>query len=503
MRSTPDQGVRRRIDNFTAPGRVRCRKPGQGSSPRWGEVGLVLRFRLTLRSVELPIKPILMFRWLVVVTAIQWIAGCAGGTRDAAAFDSSIRPTHEFPLHVSADGASLLSDAGSPFYIHGEAAWSLIVQTTIDDAQVYLADRQRRGINTILVNLIEHKFSDQPPANVAGDAPFTTAGDLSTPNEAYFAHADRVIDLAAAHGIAVMLFPSYLGVAGGDEGWFSIMSRTTPAKCRSYGDYVGKRYAPRNNIIWIWGGDFTPPAGSAGERCMKAIADGIRTAAPQALASAHWNVETTSRDEPTFAGMLDLVGVYSYVNGLAFCQAARTLSPKRPTFLIETTYENERGVDVPEIRAQQWRGAIGCGAGEISGNNPIWRFGSGWQAQLNSPLSAAQARLRAITTALRVADLGPDETFVTTGRGTGSSEIAVARTADGAQAIAYFPPNAAPAISIDLSPMAAPVTATWHDPTANAKSPAGSGLAGRQWFSPPGANASGSRDWVLVLRAGG
>lgn len=445
------------------------------------------------------------------VIAAHFAAACAGGApttsghisgdaADGYNFDSRVRPVGEFPLHIATGGGFLQSDNGTPFYLHGEAAWSLIAQPSSQQAQLYLANREGRGVNALLVNLIEHKFSDNAPANAAGDAPFDTPGDFSTPNEAYFAHADDVIGWAAARGIAVLLFPSYLGFQGGEEGWFSTMSTLSPAKCRSYGDYVGKRYASRTNIIWMWGGDFTPPVGSAGELCMKAIADGIRAAAPQALASAHWHSETTSRDEPTFASMIDLVGVYTYDSALSGCLSARDLAPKRPTFLMETTYENERGVAVSDIRAQQWHGMIGCGAGEFSGNNPIWLFGDGWTAQLESPLSKAQARLQEIASSLRISDLAYDDAFIAAGRGSDAAGVAATRTGDGTQAIVYVPPSAAASIGLDLSRMTASVTATWTDPTTNATTVAGTGLTGLRSFTIPGANASGSRDWVLVVK---
>lgn len=440
-------------------------------------------------------------------------AGCAGGTPPSGYgnldappggnVDAPVRPDGEFPLRVSPDGASLMSENGSPFYIHGEAAWALIAQLTLPQTQQYLADRQARGINAIVVSLIEHKFSDHAPANAAKDAPFLTPNDFSTPNEAYFAHADKVIDLAADYGMAVLLFPSYLGISGGDEGWFGAMSAMAPAKCRRYGDFVGKRYANRSNIIWMWGGDFTPPLGSPGELCMKAIADGIKAAAPTALASAHWQPESTSRDEPMFALMIDLVGVYTYAVTLPLCRATRALSPKRPTFLIETTYENERGVPVHEIRAQQWRGMIGCGAGEIAGNNPIWRFGKGWSAHLDSPLSKSHVRLNEIAKSVRAEAMVYDAALIVAGVGAGAAEVAAARTPDGTEAIVYIPPSGAGSITLDLSRMSAAVNATWNDPTSSATVPAGSELTGRHVFSVPGSNAGGSRDWVLVLRSTG
>ncbi len=448
--------------------------------------------------------------WYVLSVLLATACGGGGGGNqndDASVGDDGNdtnfdAPPHEpgrFPLHVAGDGSSLVSQNGKPFLLHAEAAWSLIVGPTTTEAEQYLNDRDIRGVDAILLNLIEHKFTTNAPKNAAGDAPFTTANDFTTPNEAYFKHADEIIDRAANHGIAVLLFPSYLGFNGGDEGWFSAMSSLSMAKCRQYGDFVGARYANRTNIIWMWGGDYTPPSGSAGETCMKAIADGIRAANPSALASAHWAPESNSRDESTFASIIDLVGVYTYSEDLSRCRSARDLAPKKPTFLLETTYENEHGAPVSEIRRQQWWGLLGCGAGEISGNNPIWLFGSGWPQQLGSPLSKHQARMAAIVTPLPWNEMTLVDALVTGGHGTGTAEVAPARTADRTKAIIYIPPSGAQTITVDLSQMAGATTATWHDPTTNTMMAAGSGLTGSKSFTTPGTNAAGDNDWVLVL----
>src|SRR5262249_30264928 len=139
--------------------------------------------------------------WLA--TAAGLLAACSGSNSGVGSdggappgFDAP-PPKGLFPLGVSADGGSLVTADGRPFLLHGEAAWSLIVQLTTADAMRYLADRHGRGVDAIIVNLIEHLYSDHPPSNAAGDAPFTSPGDFSTPNEAYFMHADQVIDLAA------------------------------------------------------------------------------------------------------------------------------------------------------------------------------------------------------------------------------------------------------------------------------------------------------------------
>lgn len=416
-------------------------------------------------------------------------------------------PASLFPLTLSADRGSLVAHDGSPFLLHGEAAWSLIAQLSTSGAMQYLADRRTRGVNAVIANLIEHQYADRAPANAAGDAPFTTQGDFTKPNEKYFAHADQVIDIAAAQGIAILLVPAYLGFDGGSEGWYAEMSALTEQQCRTYGDFIGRRYATRSNIIWVWGGDYTPPAGD-GETCLKAIRDAILAAAPAGtLSTGHWAPESTSRDEPAFADSIDLVGVYTYLDILTPCRDARRATPRKPTFLVETCYENETirscAGTTAEVRRRQWWGFLGCGAGEISGNNPIWRFASGWPQAMTSPLSTSQVRLTTIAHSIRWQALALDDALVTSDRGNGYTEIAAARTTDGGtpQAVIYSPPGADSPITVDLSRIGTSVTATWEDPSGAHSLPAGTALSGSHAFARPGKNAGGDNDWVLVLTA--
>ena len=80
--------------------------------------------------------------------------------------------------------------------------------------------------------------------------PFTTPGDLSTPNEAYFARVDRMIQLAAQYGLVVLLDPAETG------GWLDMMVANGVDKDRAYGQYLGRRYAGFSNIIWMSGNDY-------------------------------------------------------------------------------------------------------------------------------------------------------------------------------------------------------------------------------------------------------
>ena len=145
-----------------------------------------------------------------------------------------------FPLKAAGNGPFLIDQKGEPFLVVGDTAWSLIAQLSEEDIDRYLEDRRKRGFNSIIVNLIEHNFSTNPPKTLAGLAPFVTAGDFSTPNPAYFDFARKVVEKANQRGIVVWLFPPTSATAVGTKGFFREMKASGRESLRSYGQFVGR-----------------------------------------------------------------------------------------------------------------------------------------------------------------------------------------------------------------------------------------------------------------------
>jgi hypothetical protein len=80
--------------------------------------------------------------------------------------------------------------------------------------------------------------------------------------------------------------------------------------------------------------------------------------------------------------------------------------------------------------------------------------------------------------------------------------VTAARSSDGSLLIAYMP--SLHAIAVNTSKLAGPAIARWYDPTNGMYIDASdSPLAnsGQKEFAPPGQNAAGDGDWVLVLEA--
>ena len=280
-----------------------------------------------------------------------------------------------FPVKVSSNGRYLVDQKGAPFFIHGDTAWSLMVQVTREDAEFYLEDRRQKGFNAILLNLIEHGFADNPPKNVYGKGPFTTPGDFSTPNEAYFAHVDWVLNQAAEKGILVLVSATYVGYDN-VQGWGAEVVNNGPSKCRNYGRYLGNRYKNFKNVIWVAWGDRTPAPGSTLEKNSLEILLGFRETAPAHLHTAHMNRTHTAREVPAFNPYMDLDAVYSAFRPYVGCLRRYRASDPRPTFLWEAHYEGPwaKGwpVGTPSSQRRQAYWTMTSGAtGHMYGNHAI------------------------------------------------------------------------------------------------------------------------------------
>jgi len=318
-----------------------------------------------------------------------------------------------------------------------------------------------------------------------------------------------VIADARARGMLVLLLPAYLGYAGGSEGWFQDMSNSAPAECHAYGVYLGLRFQNAENVVWVAGGDYSPPAGSAGETCMLEIMDGLDEVDGDNLRSGHWAPESTSRSQLSFRSKIDLNGVYTYGLVHDACRDARDIAGLLPTFLLESTYENEHSAPTHLIRRQAYESILECGAGQISGTLPIWNFGNGWENALDSPGSLSMEHAHDVFAGRAWYDLAPDDpprTLLVAGGGTFGSDswVSAASTADGSLAVVYVPHPAARTITVDLSTLSGALTATWIDPSnGDITVVDGSPFAseGNQAFSVPGDNADGAGDWVLILEA--
>ncbi|TMM49534.1 DUF4038 domain-containing protein [Sulfitobacter sabulilitoris] len=413
-----------------------------------------------------------------------------------------------FPLSVSTDQSHLLDAEGRPVLIVGDAAWSLMVQLRREDVELYLEDRKARGFNALLVSIIEHQFSSNPPANAYGMLPFNGDTPFAETNEDYFDHVHWVLRRAEALGFAVFLTPAYIGTGGGGQGWYGEIRKAGPDQLRSYGQYLGRRFGDLENIIWTQGGDEDSPDPSL----VSAIAEGIRATDPNALQTVHSRRDTVTAALWEDASWLDLDTAYTYQDVFEKVATRKRDRYALPVIMIESLYENEHGTTEQFLREAAYGAIMAGAAGYVFGNNPIWHFSSGglfdapggWKEELSGAGSVSMSHMRAFFEPLDWWLLMDDADGALCGWRTSLSDVKCAVARNGAFAIAYLPSGGTLRLKTGAL-TAGPICAAWYDPSNGTeyqvpKTPLS---LGEDFVAEPprSQNFNGSRDWLLRLTA--
>jgi hypothetical protein len=457
---------------------------------------------------------------LAIIFAL-WVSAIAPTSVKPASADGipSVRFASQlsavYPLKISADGRHLVDQNEVPFFINGDTPWSLIGQVSYEDAVLYIDDAAARRFNSLIVTLVESHYAANAPANYYNVQPYTTPGRFTTPNEAYFAHADRVINYAASKGIQIILAPNYLGCCN-DGYWDELNTLNTEADARWFGEWVGNRYRNFPNLMYVWVND-TNPCGVNDDRqscTMKnkiaAMASGVKSRDPNHLHTVHLSPENSplehfSTTTPYNGFTVDINATYTYnpVQGKVLQDYNR--SPAVPFFLFETHYERDWNNAPPsQIRNQAYTAILSGAGGHHYGNNPIWNMGGpsnnywGWKDHLNDEGRADMVHVRNLFESRVWYNLVPDQSHQTLTAGYGSETgydyAAAARTADGSTVIAYLPFRKQ--ITVDMSQLSgSEVKAWWFNPRdGSAQWIATYPTSGSRTFTP-----TSDGDWVLVL----
>jgi hypothetical protein len=402
-----------------------------------------------------------------------------------------------YPVKVGPTGRYLVDQKNVPFLITGESPQAMIGDLSLSDAQLFFANRQAHGFNTVWINLLCNSYTgcNADGSTFDGIPPFTTPGDLATPNEAYFTRADRILQLAAQYGFLVILDPIETG------GWLGVLQANGVAKARAYGEYLGRRYAAFDNILWMHGNDYDFT--SSNDALVGAVAAGIRDFDSRHLHTLELTRFSTSLDDPQFPSPLDLDAAYS--GSLPYVEVLKAYNRPQflPTFLVEANYEFE-GADNHTLRSQEYWSLLTGATGQLYGNTYTWQFLPGWQTQLNTPGAVQMSFVRALFEPRPWYALVPDQTHTVLSAGVGTfgaaDYVTAARTPDGTLVMAYLP--YATTVTLDLTQLSGPATARWYDPAAGSfVLIPGSPLpnTGSHNFTAPGNNADGDQDWILVL----
>lgn len=494
----------------------------------------------------------------------------------------AVPPYPAWPLKVSPNGRYLVDQAGRPFRIHGYAHWSgVTVPASLSDINQLITSLKSFRINAVYIDVSEHdseqasgRTAGNGPQNFNGDFPFTTkigggayagtgysgtydghgyssgttagtvSADLTTPNSAYFAWLDQVLNAYKNAGIVCMLFPAYTGFGGGDQGWAKDLVDNSGANVTSYAQFLGNRYKNQGNIIWMAYGDVDPSTVTNLVSRLNSLVTGIQGTGDTHLWGGHLPKGNGSPyNDTTIGPLLNLNSVYAYdyastgndSHAYTYTLAASQASPATPAFLFDDTgYENDP-YDSPvsntptNVRKRKWWQLLSSTAGVNFGNEYMSSGGATGSSGTSGTFAAMNGNgtLFSSTTGLPSdghkhfgalgaimdtipwwhllpANVGAIGTLITAGGGTSGNQdfVTAAASPDGNLMLAYIPPAGAATITIAASAMSVNYTAWWVDPTDATIAPTqiGTFAPGARSFTTPGNNAYGAADWLLKLQ---
>jgi hypothetical protein len=428
-------------------------------------------------------------------------------------------------LKVSANRRFLVHEDETPFFYLGDTAWELFHRLTMDEAERYLKDRAAKGF-TVIQSVALAEIDGLHTPNMRGDLPLID-DDPAQPNEAYFAHIDAVVELAASLGLHMGLLPTW-----GDkwnQKWGVGPEIFTPENAHAFGLWLGKRYADAP-LIWILGGD--RPIESEGHRAIiRAIAEGLRSGdGGRHLMTFHtWGPHASSEyvhDEPWLDFHTCQSGHKRNHENWRFIEADYARSPTRPCMDAEPGYEDAQDdimnldggyLDDYEVRKSLYWALFAGAHGHTYGCWPIWcmwRPGLAamlarrpWYEALQLPGASQVQHARALLLSRPFLTRVPDQSLVVSDTGAGTYHVRTTRDEAGSYAMVYIPATRMPqlgaadrtpaAVELDLTPLSGrQLAAWWFDPrTGVARSIGMVAKQERLSFTPP----AGGPDWVLVL----
>lgn len=421
-------------------------------------------------------------------------------------------PAIVFPLKPSTNHRYLVDRNGVPFLMVGDAPQAMVGNLSLSKAKVFIKNRAGYGVNALWVNLLCDGYTacNADGTTFDGIAPFTTPGDFSTPNAAYFDRAASMLDAAAAKGMVVLLDPIETG------GWLGVLDANGTAKARHYGEFLGNRFKDTPNIIWMSGNDFQSWRDPSQNAVVRAAMRGIAATDPNHIQTIELDYYVSaSLEDSALRPLLALDAVYTYRPTYA-----KELSEYRrmnfaPTFLVEANYEFEQnggtdGGSTQNLRRQEYWTQLSGTTGQLYGSAWSWRLQGDWQNNLDTIGIQQLAMMKQLFAARPWYDLVPDRDHLvlTDGYGKFSKDDSIttdtyataARTPDGALVMAYLP--SIRQVTIDMTKLSGQATVRWFDPTNAVFTDVGSfPNSGSQSFTPPGNNSTGDGDWVLLLEA--
>jgi hypothetical protein len=437
-------------------------------------------------------------------------------------------------IMVSQNRRFLCNKDEKPFFWLADTAWELFHRCSEKETEYYLDVRKSQGFNVIQAVVLAECDGLHAP-NSQGHTPLL-GDDPARPNEYYFRHVDRVIEMAAERNLYIALLPTW-GDKVHSGKWGIGPAVFNSDNSRIFGEYLGKRYRESSNILWVMGGD--RPLDQY-EPVWKAMAMGIEkglekrpfcTFHPSGGASSSmWLHDASWLD----MNMLQSGHMHRDYNNWEMIEADYLRKPIKPVLDGEPCYEDHpiniftrewkpeygRFTDY-DVRKQAYRSVFAGACGHTYGHHSIWQFWNmtreminkpnpPWEEALFRPGATQMAHLKNLMLSRSYNDRIPAQEMILNQPSVPAPDEQIAcepvraahamatRAEDGSWAMIYFP-EANQKLELDLSDpenlQKSKMKGIWYDTRTGETHPAGELAREKVIITSP----LGGPDWVLIL----
>jgi hypothetical protein len=389
-------------------------------------------------------------------------------------------------IQVSANGRYFLDDKRKPFFWLGDTQWELFRCFSFADAHAVLERRQSQGFTAIQIMITGVGEGTEP--NVAGDTPWV-ANDPASPNEAYFANVDRVVQAASDCGLILIL-----GVYHKRQ-----RERITTANARAYARWIAGRYRDVPHVVWT----SYPEAKPEYVPVLRELAAGLQEGDASAhLITVHPDPSPASssfiHDEPWLAfNQMQPWHRYELIYPMMIADYKRT--PPKPVVMAEGGYEgfHHGQHQGPLLMRQQAYWSYLAGGWHSYGHNDNWASPATWRSWIDAPGALHLGICRKVLTSLRHWwTLVPDQSLFAAREGGGVTLNVAACSPSVGWVLVYLSTNTTVVLKMDALPRGRSVRASWIDLTTGERTAVGTyPTTGMREFAPP----RGWEDALLLL----
>jgi len=433
------------------------------------------------------------------------------------------KPFSHGRLKVSDNNRYLVHQDGTPFFWMGDTAWELFHRLDRAEADRYLKKRAEQGFTVIqAVALAELDGLNTP--NALGELPLTE-NNPAKPRDAYFQHVDYIIDKAAEYGIVIAFLPTWGDKVFKDK-WGKGPEIFNVNNAAGFGEWLGKRYKNRENVVWVLGGDRLPRADSDDVQVWRLMAAGIEKGV-----GGKKNALITFHTQPTPLKMGGSANWFHQDSWLAFnmlqnghCRDeitydkvsfAYNLKPAKPVLDAEPIYEdhpvcfnaNDLGIsNAYDVRKYAYLDLFAGAFGHTYGCHDVWQMYSSkreavngarinWEKALDLPGARQMKYVRQLLASRPILDRVPDQSLIEENDYGPADRIQATRGND----YAFVYTAAGKPVTVNSGKISGTeFKAHWYDPGKGEVTLIGTfPNRGKHRFSAP---ASGyGKDWILVL----